>query len=99
MINFRREALIAPGKTASAMAFAHEIAAYMKDAYGSVIEVCVPIGGNPQRIAWSVQYKDLAAYDATAAKLLTDKRYWEIVGKGADNFLPAGFEDSLWRGV
>jgi hypothetical protein len=97
MIAFNRVACIAPGKTSSAIAFAHEITAYMKESYGVDLEVLLPIGGNPQRIAWSARYKDLAALEAVNTKILGDKKYWEIVGKNTDNFLPGSPRDSLWR--
>ena len=99
MIAFNRIASIAPGKTSSAIKFAHEIAAYMKEAYKVELEILLPIGGNPQRIAWSTRYKDLAAFDAVSSKLLSDKHYWEIVGKGTDNFLAGSMRDSIWRVV
>lgn len=97
MIAFNRTAGIAPGKTASALGFAHEIAAYMKSTYGVDLEVLLPIGGNPQRIAWSTRYKDLAALEAVTTKLTADKKYWEIVGKHSDNFVAGSMRDSIWR--
>ncbi len=57
----------------------------------------MPIGGNPQRIAWSARYKDLAALDAVSSKMLADKLYWEILGKGTDNFIQGSQRDSIWR--
>lgn len=97
MIAFNRIVSIAPGKTSGAIKFAHEIAAYMKEAYQVDLDILLPIGGNPQRIAWSTRYKDLAAYDAIGAKVLSDKHYWEVIGKGADNFLAGSMHDSIWR--
>ena len=97
MIAFSRTAGIAPGKTASAIGFAHEIAAYMKSSYGVDLEVLLPIGGNPQRIAWSTRYKDLAAMEAVSAKLLADTKYLAITGKGSENFMPGSMRDSIWR--
>ncbi len=99
MIAFNRIASIAPGKTTNAIAFAHQIAAYMKEAYKVELEISLPIGGNPQRIAWSSRYKDLAAFDAVGSKLLTDKHYWEVVGKGSDNFIAGSIQDSIWRTI
>lgn len=99
MITFVRTACVAPGKTGTALAFAHEISAYMKDGYGVDLEVLMPVGGNPQRIAWSARYKDLAALDAVNGKILADKKYWEIVGKNSDNFLPGLVRDEMWRTV
>jgi hypothetical protein len=90
-------ASIAAGKTPSAIAFAHEIAAYMKEAYKLELEVMLPVGGNPQRIAWTTRYKDLAAFDEVSSKLLSDKHYWEIVGKSAENFIAGSMQDSIWR--
>jgi hypothetical protein len=98
MIVFNRSASIAPGKMGSAIAFAHEIAAYMKDAHGTTLEVLVPVGGNPNRIAWSSRYKDLAAFDVVSTKILTDKKYMELVSKNSDNFIPGSVQDSIWRG-
>lgn len=99
MITFVRTAAVAPGKTASAIAFAKEISAYMKDSYSLDLEVLMPIGGNPQRIAWAARYEDLAAFDAVGLKILGDKKYWEIVNKNTDNFLPGSVNDAIWRTV
>ena len=97
MIAFYRIAGIVPGKTASAIGFAQEIAGYMKLTYGVELEVMMPIGGNPQRIGWATRYKDLAALDAVSASLLGDKKYWEMVGKVSDCFVAGSTQDSIWR--
>jgi len=97
VIAFNRTASIAAGKTPSAIGFAHEIAAYMKEAYGLEFEVLLPIGGNPQRVAWTTRYKDLAALDEVSSRLLSDKHYWEVVGKGTENFIAGSMRDSIWR--
>lgn len=99
MISFVRVAGVAPGKTAAAIGFAHEIAAYMKSAYGVELEVLRPIGGNPQRIAWSARYKDLAALEAVNAQTLADKQYWAMVGKSSENFVAGSMHDSIWQTV
>lgn len=97
MIVFTRVATIAAGKTGAAVAFAHEIAGYMKKAYKVELEVMMPVGGNPQRVAWVTRYKDLAALDAVSSKLLADKKYWEVVGKAAELFMAGSMHDSIWR--
>lgn len=99
MIAFNRTASIAPGKTAAALGFAHEIASYMKRAYDVKLEVLMPIGGNPQRITWSARYQDLAALDAVNSKILADKEYMALASKGSENFLPGSLRDSIWRTV
>ena len=97
MIAFNKIACVAPGKTAGALGFAHEVAAYIKSSYGVDVEVLLPIGGNPQRVAWSSRYKDLAAYEVVNTKIREDKHYWEMVNKSSDNFLPGSVRDSFWR--
>lgn len=99
MISFVRVAGVAPGKTAAALGFAHEVAGYMKATYGVEMEVLRPIGGNPQRVAWSVRYPDLAALETVSTKLLSDKEYWSMVGKASDNFVAGSMHDTLWQTV
>ncbi len=99
MITFQRTACLLPGKTSQAVAFAHEISAYLKDAYGQALTVSVPIGGNPARIAWSASYPDMAAVEAFSAKTLADKRYQDIVAQTVDIFIPGSLEDAFWRSI
>ncbi len=97
MIAFVRTACIAPGKTRSMMEFAHEIAAHFKSVYDVPLEVLLPIGGNPSRIAWSGRYKDLAALESVTLKMATDKAYWALVEKHSSDFVPGSLHDSIWR--
>ena len=97
MIAFVRTVGIAPGKTAVAIRFAHEIAAYSKSAFDVQLEVLSPIGGNPQRIAWSARYKDLAAMEAMRGKMLKDKQYLELTGKATENFVGGSMHDAIWQ--
>ncbi len=99
MITISRTASIAPGKTASTIGFAKEVAAYIKQNYGVDLEVMIPIGGNPLRIGWVGRYKDLAAWEDLTAKGLADPAYMQMVAKGADNFIPGSVHDSIWRSL
>ena len=99
MIAFNRTAAIAPGRTASAINFAHDVAAYLKKSYDLDLEVLLPIGGNPSRIAWSTRYKDMASLDAVNTKMLSDKHYWDMIHKNSDNFLAGSVRDAFWRTV
>ena len=99
MIAFARTASIAPGKTSRAVAFGHEVANYIKDKYGTTLEVLMPIGGNPARIAWHTRYENLAQWETLNAKLLGDKKYMDLVSKHADTFLPGSVHDHFWRTV
>ena len=47
MIAFVRVASVNPDKTAAAMGFAKDIAAYIKAGYGADLEVLSPIAGKP----------------------------------------------------
>ena len=47
MIHFMRSAIIGPGKIGDAIAFAQGISKYIKDTYGTAVEVLMPVGGNP----------------------------------------------------
>jgi hypothetical protein len=97
MIRFYRSATIAPGKFAGAMAFAREVAKYVKTTTGVEVHIGIPVGGNPQRIGWSAQYQTLAMYDDMSTKLLADAKYQEMVAKAADNFVANTMRDAIWR--
>jgi len=99
MINFYRSAVIAPGKTPSALAFAKQIADYIKQSTGQELQVGVPVGGNPNRVGWSTRYESLAALETQQTKMLADPKYWEMVNKGADNFIAGSIRDEIWRTV
>jgi len=97
MIIFARSASIASGKIGSAIAFAHEIANYVKDKHNLEVEVIMPIGGNPNRIAWTSRYGSLADFEAMSANLLGDKDYMSLVANNADNIIAGSIRDVIWR--
>jgi hypothetical protein len=99
MISTYRSAVILPGKFASAVTFAKQIAAYVKDAIGVDVGVAMPYGGNPMRIGWSSRYENLGAYEAAMAKLLADPKYMEMTAKGSENFIAGSVHDEIWRGI
>ena len=99
MITFYRSASIASGKVTSAHGFAREIAAFIKDKVGVDITLSVPVGGNPNRIAWVARYESMAAMESTMDKLMADPKYMELVGRGAENFIAGSVRDEIWRSV
>ncbi|MGA2707720.1 MAG: hypothetical protein ACLQJ0_19695 [Steroidobacteraceae bacterium] len=99
MVYFSRTASIAPGKASEAIAFGHLIAKYIKETYGTILEVLVPIGGDPNRISWHTRYDSLADWEAVTANLMTDKLYVEMVAKQSNTFLAGSVRDDLWRTV
>ncbi len=97
MIIFQRSAAIAPGKTGQAVTFAHEIAAKFKDMSSVDLTVVMPIGGNPNRIAWLAHYNDLAHLDEVSGKMMTDEAYQASIASAAGLFIAGSIADQLWR--
>ncbi len=97
MITFHRIACVQAGKMGAAMAFAHEIVAYLKDVQQLQVEIAIPVGGNPNRIAWSSRYADLAALEVATEKMLKDTKYQQLVAKSADCLISGATRDSIWR--
>ena len=79
------------------MGFAKEIVGFLKSHHHLDVEVLRPVGGNPQRIAWSARYADLAAFDAASTKMLADPKYWEMVNGAADCFIAGSMHDGIWQ--
>jgi len=96
MIVFVRTGAIAPGKGVEAWAFAHKAAAYWKKNFKQELQLLRPIGGNPNRIAWSTRYSNLAAFEATTGKAMQDKKYLELLVTAGPLFIPGGIHDALW---
>ena len=99
MIRFVRVASIAPGKTTDALAFARQIAELFEKTTGMKLQIMVPIGGNPQRIAWRTEYESLGVLESVQAKLLMDAKYQDLIAKGAGNFIAGSVFDSIWRTI
>jgi hypothetical protein len=99
MIAFYRSASIAQGKMGSAIAFAKEISAYIKNKNKTEILVALPVGGNPNRIGWSTQYENLGDMESKLNQLMADPKYMEMVAKGSDNFIAGSVRDEIWRTV
>jgi hypothetical protein len=99
MITIHRSASIAPGKMVSALAFAREIAEYIKAKTGMELTIAMQIGGDPSRISWSGQNQSLAAYEEVGKKLMGDPKYLEIAAKSADLFIVGSMRDELWNSI
>jgi hypothetical protein len=97
MIAFVRVVCVKPGKQGSAMTFAKEISAFLKGSYHLDLEVLRPVGGNPQRIAWSTRYPDMAAMETTTTKMLADPKYWELVNGASECFIGGTTRDAIWQ--
>ena len=99
MIAFTRTAAIAPGKNAGAMAFSQEVCAHIKDKHGIKVDVSIPVGGNPNRIAWRATYASLAEFETSFGALMTDQAYAAMLAKAADLFSPGSVHDEIWQSV
>jgi hypothetical protein len=97
MIAFYRNATIASGKVGSAIAFAKQIAAYVKDKHGIELSIAMPVAGNPNRIGWAARYDNLGAFETKMNALVTDPGYMEMVAKGSENFIAGTVHDEIWR--
>jgi hypothetical protein len=97
MIAFYRNAAIAPGKVGSAVAFARQIAAYVKDRHGVELSIAMPVAGNPNRIGWAAHYESLGAYEAKMAAITSDPEYQGMAAKGSENFIAGTVHDEIWR--
>lgn len=97
MIAFHREASIASGKIPGAVAFAHEISAYLKNAHGIDVSVAMPVGGNPHRVGWFSRYENLGAMEAKQAAYMSDPKFMEMIAKSADLFISGSVRDDIWK--
>jgi alcohol dehydrogenase class IV len=97
MIAFYRNAAIASGRVGSAIAFAHQIAAYLKDKHGLDLSIAMPVAGNPNRIGWAARYENLAALETKMAAVNQDARYRELAAVGSENFIAGSIQDEIWR--
>jgi hypothetical protein len=97
MIAFYRNVSIAAGKVGSAVAFAKQIAQYVKDKHGLELSIAMPVAGNPNRIGWAARYESLGAFETTMNAVNADPGYLELVAKGSENFIAGTVHDEIWR--
>jgi hypothetical protein len=99
MITFVRTVSIAPGKLAEIMDFSQKVVKHVKDKHGLPIQLIMPIGGNPNRIAYVTTYPSLAEFEAASTKLTTDADYQKLVAANAANVIPGSVHDEIWRSL
>ena len=97
MIRFTRTSSIAPGKLGEALAFAKQISEFLEKDHGQKLEVLLPVGGNPHRIAWRSEYSGLGALEDFQTKTMKDPKYVDILSKAAQIFIPGSAHDEIWR--
>jgi hypothetical protein len=99
MVTVIRSGAIAPGKTGEALAFAHQMKKLMKEKFGVAIELLVPVGGNPGRIAFKSNYEGLGEWETLSAKLWADAEYMAAITNNSSIFLPGSVNDEIWRTI
>ena len=75
-----------------AVAFAREIAGYVKGKYGVEPKVFADSKGV---VFWIVDYKDYAEFGEVRSKIASDEGYWEIVAKSEDLFITGTLVDEV----
>ena len=82
----------------AALAWAHEIAAFVKKKTGNDIEVLARVGGT-QDIVWLQRFQDLSAYEKSTAAVQSDPEYQAKVKAVQDKGLFDGpnIEAGIWR--
>jgi len=96
MVRFVRRGTIKPGKLQPALAFANEIASYVKSKIGVDVNIFMQAGGVVGRICWQTDYPDMGAVEKTNRELLTDQEFLKRVEAAADLFIQGDMRDSLW---
>jgi len=74
------------------VAFAKEIAAYVKNTY----KVDIKVYANSKGVLfWIVDYKNYAEYDKVRSKVVSDKKYWGIISTAKDLFIEGSLCDEM----
>lgn len=99
MITFVRTVSAMPGKHGEMLAFAHKLKAYLKEKHDIETGLIVPIGGNPNRIAFVNMAPSLAELEIGMGKLAADAEYQKMLVANAANVIPGSVHDEIWRAL
>ena len=88
MIRWMRTGQIAAGKTMPAIAWAKEMAEYVKKFEGfSSIGVFTDVFGEVGTIRWIVDYEDLASFEKVQKQIITDQGFHQRTEKVPELFV------------
>ena len=96
MISFHRTACVRNGMMAEALSLAQDFVPLMKTVAGLDVRIELPIGGNPWRIRWAIQYADLNAMQDATTTLMAYPDYIALLGKIADTMISGASVDEVW---
>ena len=104
MTNRRRTLLIAPGRQADAITWAHQNASLRKDLTWVDVRVSVVTTGTLGRLCFSSDYDNMAAREAAEAKVAADPRWialgqetQKLIRDGTSPVVPNSIHDEYWR--
>ncbi len=86
--------------TPGALAWANEIAEFVKKKTGNEIEVLVRVGAT-QDIVWLQRFPDLSAYEKSLESIQSDPEYQALIRKAQDKgfFDTPNVESGIWRSL
>jgi hypothetical protein len=90
---------ILPGKMAQGIAWATEFNRIGSRILGRPVRHLTAVSGNPSRIAWIVEYENLAHAEETLRKLMQDPDYIKLTGTVGDFLLPGSGHQEIWLGA
>ena len=99
MITLVRRATVTSGRLGEAMAFAKEIAGLFSRITGSELRVVSGIGGAVATVGWISTYQDLAAYEASLNKLLSNSDWTAAIKKANGLLVDGSINDQIWRHI
>ncbi len=97
MITFVRTLSIAPGKHAQVMSFTRQVQKLFAEKYGIELRAAAPIGGDPNRIAYSSSFATLLEYEQALLKISADPQYQKLVAAYLPHIDHGATHDQLWR--
>jgi hypothetical protein len=99
MIVFVRTTVAMPGKFTELVAFAKEIAKFIKQASGADVSVSTSIGGSATAVAWTSMAESLAEWEKGGATLMANPEYHALLKKAEGLIVPGSTQDQLWRHI
>jgi len=80
------------GQYPKCVAFAREIAEYVRKQYGLDLKLYIDSKGV---IFWITDYRDYAHFGEVRTRISTDQGYWKIVSKAEDLFVEGSLVDDV----
>ena len=100
MIRWIRTAQIAGGNPMPAIAWAKEMADYVKKYEGfSSIDVFTDAFGDVGTIRWIVDYEDFASFEKVQNQIMTDPGFFEKTAKVSELFIEGKTHDTIMSSV